>query len=195
MGLTNTLAAVATKIDEKHYAKLTERHRGILAPGETITSTMSAVAPDKPQANTWLAAGGLVGYFIGSAIDRPKSRARMMAIRDHVGGPFSQFPESKNGYRIATTQLRVLVFDRKAKELISEGPITAMRVDSIDHSAELSSVIFSDGNEHVAVTTVRGTAGSIPVFASRFPSAAGQQPQAQPVMAAAAPAQGSVFEF
>lgn len=156
-----TLMTTIPKDAARALKKLTKRHENVLAPGETFTSMLDAVAIDEPQPSMFVsvALGGLAGHFLGRALFKPAARKRGDQLRHAFGdlavSAFIPLPASKSGYSIVTTESRLLVFDGRRKELLTESSLATMELTPLDHGKGMTTVVFSESGNHVAVTSRR----------------------------------------
>lgn len=142
----------------ERIAMLNERHRSRLLPGERIDFELRAVRPDEGQPGPDYKPGftGFLGAAYAKTLDRSAAKRRAQAIADHVGKPYTNLPRAKNGYVIATTKDRVLVFDGKAETFLSDSPLSGIVVEAFEHPDDgLVSVLFTAGVESIAVTRKR----------------------------------------
>ena len=142
----------------ERIAMLNERHRNRLLPGERIDFELRAVRPDEGQPGPDYKPGftGLLGATYAKTLDRSAAKRRAQAIADHVGKPYTNLPRAKNGYVIATTKNRVLVFDGKAENFLSDSPLAGIVVEAFEHPDDgLVSVLFTAGADSIAVTRKR----------------------------------------
>ncbi len=170
MTFAQTIAKAEMRSSQKYLNKLAARHQTMLAPGESFTGALAAVAADEPQPPMFLTVGvgGLVGYYIGRAWDRNKARDRAAHAQQQFGFPLSRLPKSKNGYGVATTQSRMLVFDGKGKKFVSEASLAGMDLVVVDHGQKISTFVFTNGSEGIALAHLRDSHVSADVFAHGF---------------------------
>ena len=72
---------------------------------------------------------------------------------DAAFGPFTELPEAQGqGCLIGVTNLRVLILDLAAQQLLAECPVDGVELARFDHGAEVVTLLFDNGTELISVT-------------------------------------------
>ena len=141
---------------ERALNKLNKRHAGFLQAEEQIHAVLDAVSPSQAQPSPGWMAFGLVGALIGHAMDNAKVPARVAALEAQFGR-LTRMPESKNGYKLAMTDRRLIIFDSSGKNVLAEVPRSNLHLRSCEHANGLHSIVLDDGAASYGVTASRST--------------------------------------
>ena len=138
----------------RKLTKINKRHAGLLRAGEQIQTTLNAQQPTQPQPSAVWLGFGLVGALIGHAVDKTKVPQRVADLEAQFGH-LTPMPDSKNGYQLAMTDQRMLVFDGPGKHVLVQVPRTDLQLRLCTHANGMHSVVLSDAVASFAVTANR----------------------------------------
>lgn len=99
---------------------------------------------------------GGVGRSIEQALGEREVRVRDRQVNlmlHRKGVREVALPETKIGYAIGLTNHRMLVFSENGKQFLTESPLANMRLDVLEHADDMTSLVFCEGSNGVAVTS------------------------------------------
>lgn len=154
--------------------KLRKRHRKMLKPGEVFLAACYAYSaaeamPADPDAGT------KPPMSLDASADRLQleaaARNRLDAVRGAMGmdEDFNELPRSPNGYVLSHTDRRMLIFDGTGRTFMLQAPMKGLWLQPVDHGDGGYTLIFSNGEERVAVATHPTYAAFANDFISSFP--------------------------
>lgn len=100
------------------------------------------------------------------------AHVRVLAIRNALGmndQEFTELPPSINGYLFAHTDRRLLIFDGSGKRYQLQTPMKGLWLQPIDHGDKTFTLVFTNGDERVAVRTRRDSIDLTRNFIHSFP--------------------------
>lgn len=156
--------------------RLAKRHKKLLKSGEVFLAACHAFDASEPHPaplKTGLRRQAVAVTTPEETLQREAAaRFRLTQVQAALGMQdeiFADLPPSGNGFLIAHTDRRMLIFDGTGKEYQLQAPMKGMWLQATDHGDDMFTLIFNQGEERVAVSTRRESVELTKYFIESFP--------------------------
>ncbi len=161
---------------EDRVSQLARRHRKLLKQGEVFLAACDAFPADEPHPLPLSGRLRRPPVQVGSSDERLQieaaARFRLTSVQAAMGMQdvaFSELPPTNNGFTLTHTDRRMLIFDGAGKKYLVQSPMKGLWLQPIDHGDDMYTLVFSNGDDRVAVATRRESVEMTKHFIQSFP--------------------------
>ena len=157
-------------------SQLTKRHRKLLKPGEVFLAACDGFPAGEPHPLPLRGRLRRPPVQVTSSDERLQieaaARFRLSSVQAALGmtdTEFGELPATTNGYTLTHTDRRMLIFDGTGKEYLVQSPMKGLWIQPVDHGDDMYTLVFSSGEDRVAIATRRESVEMAKHFIESFP--------------------------
>jgi len=160
---------------------LTKKHRKLMKQGEVFLAACDAFGAGEPHPAPLGSSRRQPTVAVSSPNDvllqNAAARDRLAWVQAALGmhdEDFAELPVSDNGYLLAHTDRRMLIFDGTGNHYQLQAPMKGLWLQPVKHGNGEYTLVFNNSEERVAVATRRESIELTRDFIRSFPDRRGQ---------------------